>query len=50
MNKLTVKDLINTKGKKQLIELCCKNPNDAKIAEKLGVDITELIISQPDHG
>lgn len=47
MNKLTVKDLINTKGKKQLIELCCKNPTDAKIAEKLGIDMIIVASERP---
>ena len=44
---ITVKDLINTKGKKQLIELCCKNPTDAKIAEKLGVDMIIVASERP---
>ena len=47
MKKLTVKDLIQTKRKKQLIELCCKNPTDAKIAEKVGVDMIIVASERP---
>ncbi len=47
MTKLTVKDLIQTKGKKQLIELCCKNPTDAKIAEQVGVDMIIVASERP---
>lgn len=47
MKKLSVKEFIKSKGKKQLIEVCCKNPSDAIAAEKSGVQMIIVASERP---
>ena len=47
MKKLSVKEFIKSKNKKQLIEVCCKNTSDASAAEKSGVDMIIMASERP---